>query len=142
MNPEEVIRQIWAGNAFMKLLNISIKEIHCGGVTLEMELDLDKHTNHWLGVHGGALASLADSVTGLSCATVGKVGTTLSLHIDNISNVPGMGKLIAKSEVVHNGQSTINLAAEIRDEATDKLISKISCIMFVMDKLQGVPEKW
>ena len=54
MNPEEIIRKMWSSNAFMNVLKIEIKEVHCGGATLVMTIDFDIHTNHWLGVHGGA----------------------------------------------------------------------------------------
>ena len=53
------IKQIWSSSAFMNLLKIEIYEIHCGGATVKMPIDFDIHTNHWLGVHGGALAALA-----------------------------------------------------------------------------------
>ena len=65
------IKQIWSSSAFMNLLKIEIDEIHCGGATVKMPIDFDIHTNHWLGVHGGALAALADAVMGITGASVG-----------------------------------------------------------------------
>lgn len=62
---KESIRKIWQGNALMQVLKIRIDEVHEGGATLSMPIDFDVHTNHWLGVHGGALATLADSVCGI-----------------------------------------------------------------------------
>lgn len=141
MTPEETIRKMWSSNAFMNVLKIAIKEVHCGGATLEMPIDFDIHTNHWLGVHGGAMAALADCVTGITCASVGKICTTLNMNIDYIANSRSMGCLVVKSELVHKGQSTINIAAEIRDDM-DVLLCKVSYIMFVMDRLQEVPEEW
>lgn len=138
---EATIRKIWDSNAFMKVLKINIEEVHCGGATLNMPIDFDIHTNHWLGVHGGAMAALADCVTGITCASVGKICTTLNMNIDYIANSRSMGCLTVKSEIVHKGQSTINIAAEIRDDM-DVLLCKVSYIMFVMDKLGDVPEKW
>lgn len=141
MEPEAIIRKMWSSNAFMNVLKIGIKEIHCGGATLVMPIDFDIHTNHWLGVHGGAMAALADCVTGITCASVGKICTTLSMHIDYISNVRGLGALTVASRILHKGQSTINIAAEIRDDSGN-IICNASYIMFVMDKLGEVPEKW
>ena len=40
MNPEEIIRKMWSSNAFMNVLKIEIKEVHCGGATLVMPIDL------------------------------------------------------------------------------------------------------
>jgi len=141
MNPEEIIRKMWSSNAFMNVLKIEIKEVHCGGATLVMPIDFDIHTNHWLGVHGGAMAALADCVTGITCASVGKICTTLNMNIDYISNVRGLGALSITSRIVHKGQSTINIVSEIKDDAGN-LICNVTYIMFVMDKLQEVPEKW
>ncbi len=138
---ENVIRKIWDGNAFMKALKISIREIQCGSAVLEMPIDFDLHTNHWLGVHGGALAALADCVTGITCASVGKVCTTLNMNIDYISNSRSMRFLIVKSEIVHKGKSTINIISEIYDDM-NVLMCKVSYIMFVMDNLKEVPEHW
>lgn len=141
MEPEKIIRDMWSSNAFMNTLKIQIKEIHCGGATLVMPIDLDIHTNHWLGVHGGAMAALADCVTGITCASVGKICTTLSMHIDYISIARGLGALTVASRILHKGQSTINIAAFITDDS-GALICSASYVMFVMDKLPQVPEKW
>ena len=80
------IKQIWSSSAFMNLLKIEIDEIHCGGATVKMPIDFDIHTNHWLGVHGGALAALADAVMGITGASVGEVVQTLSFNINFILN--------------------------------------------------------
>ena len=78
------IKQIWSSSAFMNLLKIEIYEIHCGGAKGKMPIDFDIHTNHWLGVHGGALAALADAVMGITGASVGEVVQTLSFNINFI----------------------------------------------------------
>lgn len=141
MQPEEIIRKMWSSNAFMNVLKIEIQELHCGGATLVMPIDFDIHTNHWLGVHGGAMAALADCVMGITCATVGKICTTLNMNIDYISNTRALGALTVSSKILHKGQSTINIAAELKDDAGN-LLCNVSCIMFVMDKLNEVPEQW
>lgn len=91
------IKQIWSSSAFMNLLKVEIDEIHCGGATVKMPIDFDIHTNHWLGVHGGALAALADTVMGITGASVGEVVQTLSFNINFISNLPGTGTAIVKT---------------------------------------------
>ena len=141
MKPEETIRNMWNSNAFMNVLKINIKEVHCGGASLEMPIDFNIHTNHWLGVHGGALAALADSLTGITCASVGKMAQTLNMNINYISNIRGMGTLIAKSSIVHKGKSTINIVSEIRDE-DGTLICNINNIMFVAGEISDIPEQW
>ena len=125
----------------MKVLKIEIKEVHCGGATLIMPIDFDIHTNHWLGVHGGALASLADSLTGITCASVGKMAQTLNMNIDYISNVKGFGRLLATSKIIHKGKSTINIVSSIKDEEGN-IICNISNIMFVAGVISEIPEQW
>ena len=115
------IKQIWSSSAFMNLLKIEIDEIHCGGATVKMPIDFDIHTNHWLGVHGGALAALADAVMGITGASVGEVVQTLSFNINFISNLPGTGTAIVKSQVKHHGQTTMVIMAEMIDEQNNLL---------------------
>lgn len=115
------IKQIWSSSAFMNLLKIEIDEIHCGGATVKMPIDFDIHTNHWLGVHGGALAALADAVMGITGASVGEVVQTLSFNINFISNLPGTGTAIVKSQVKHHGQTTMVIMAEMTDEQNNLL---------------------
>lgn len=135
------IKQIWSSSAFMNLLKIEIDEIHCGGATVKMPIDFDIHTNHWLGVHGGALAALADAVMGITGASVGEVVQTLSFNINFISNLPGTGTAIVKSQVKHHGQTTMVIAAEMTDEQ-GKLLAVITTTMFIAGHFNEIPREW
>ena len=135
------IKQIWSSSAFMNLLKIEIDEIHCGGATVKMPIDFDIHTNHWLGVHGGALAALADAVMGITGASVGEVVQTLSFNINFISNLPGTGTAIVKSQVKHHGQTTMVIMAEMTDEQ-GKLLAAITTTMFIAGHFNEIPREW
>jgi putative thioesterase domain protein len=135
------IKQIWSSSAFMNLLKIEIDEIHCGGATVKMPIDFDIHTNHWLGVHGGALAALADAVMGITGASVGEVVQTLSFNINFISNLPGTGTAIVKSQIKHHGQTTMVIAAEMTDEQ-GKLLAVITTTMFIAGHFNEIPREW
>lgn len=135
------IKQIWSSSAFMNLLKIEIDEIHCGGATVKMPIDFDIHTNHWLGVHGGALAALADAVMGITGASVGEVVQTLSFNINFISNLPGTGTAIVKSQVKHHGQTTMVIMAEMTDEQ-NKLLAAITTTMFIAGHFNEIPREW
>ena len=124
------IKQIWSSSAFMNLLKIEIDEIHCGGATVKMPIDFDIHTNHWLGVHGVALASLAVAVMVITGASVGEVVQTLSFNINFISNLPGTGTAIVKSQVKHHGQTTMVIMAEMTDEQNN-LLADITRSLFI-----------
>ncbi len=135
------IKQIWSSSAFMNLLKIEIDEIHCGGATVKMPIDFDIHTNHWLGVHGGALAALADTVMGITGASVGEVVQTLSFNINFISNLPGTGTAIVKSQVKHPGQTTMVIMAEMTDEQNN-LLAAITTTMFIAGHFNEIPREW
>ena len=135
------IKQIWSSSAFMNLLKVEIDEIHCGGATVKMPIDFDIHTNHWLGVHGGALAALADAVMGITGASVGEVVQTLSFNINFISNLPGTGTAIVKSQVKHHGQTTMVIMAEMTDEQNN-LLSAITTTMFIAGHFNEIPREW
>ena len=135
------IKQIWSSSAFMNLLKIEIDEIHCGGATVKMPIDFDIHTNHWLGVHGGALAALADAVMGITGASVGEVVQTLSFNINFISNLPGTGTAIVKSQVKHHGQTTMVIMAEMTDEQNN-LLTAITTTMFIAGHFNEIPREW
>lgn len=135
------IKQIWSSSAFMNLLKIEIDEIHCGGATVKMPIDFDIHTNHWLGVHGGALAALADAVMGITGASVGEVVQTLSFNINFISNLPGTGTAIVKSQVKHHGQTTMVIMAEMTDEQNN-LLADITTTMFIAGHFNEIPREW
>lgn len=135
------IKQIWSSSAFMNLLKVEIDEIHCGGATVKMPIDFDIHTNHWLGVHGGALAALADTVMGITGASVGEVVQTLSFNINFISNLPGTGTAIVKSQVKHHGQTTMVIMAEMTDEQNN-LLATITTTMFIAGHFNEIPREW
>lgn len=135
------IKQIWSSSAFMNLLKVEIDEIHCGGATVKMPIDFDIHTNHWLGVHGGALAALADTVMGITGASVGEVVQTLSFNINFISNLPGTGTAIVKSQVKHHGQTTMVIMAEMTDEQNN-LLAAITTTMFIAGYFNEIPREW
>ncbi|MCD8360025.1 MAG: PaaI family thioesterase [Acidaminococcaceae bacterium] len=140
-NVEEYIRQIWSGSAFMQLLKINIDEVHCGGATVSMPIEFDIHTNHWLGVHGGALAALADSVMGITGASVGEVVQTLNFNINFISNLPGTGTAIVTSQIKHHGQTTMVITAEMTDEQHN-LLATITTMMFIAGHFNEIPKVW
>lgn len=129
MNAEE-IKRIWSGSPFMQLLQIRVVDVSEGRATLMMPIDLNIHTNHWLGVHGGALAALADSVTGAVCASVGKIAQTINMNIDYISNRGKGNQIFAYGEAKHIGNSTIVIQTELKNEH-DELLCCVSNVMFI-----------
>ena len=120
---------------------IDIDDIRCGKVTVSLLTDPRKHTNHREVLHGGVMMALADSVTGVTGASVGAVVVTVSLTMSFIRNARPGSRIRVKSHITHNGRTTIVIAAEMYDE-DDKLMANILADMMIVDHFPEIPRKW
>lgn len=134
---EETIRKIWAGNPFMNVLKIQIDEVGEGHVKLSMPIDLDVNVNHWLGVHGGALATLADTAGAIACASIGRLSQTLNLNINYISGTKGMGPIYAEGKITHSGMTTAVVNTTLTDDV-GTLMCETSAVMFLQGNLDDM----
>jgi len=109
---------------YYALLNIKIEEVKDGYARLTMNLK-EKHLQFLKTVHGGAIASLADSAA--AWATVGSAGlnavpVTVEMKINFLVPVES-GRLIAEARIVHRGK-TISLSdVEVKDNK-GRLVAK------------------
>ena len=109
---------------YYTLLNIKIEEVKDGYARLTMNLE-EKHLQFLKTVHGGAIASLADSAA--AWATVGSAGlkavpVTVEMKINFLAPVVS-GRLIAEARIVHKGK-TISLSdVEVKDNK-GRLVAK------------------
>ena len=114
------IREIYKHNCFMSdFFHISIDEIYCGGAQVSLHIEHDKHANHRNVTHGGVLTALADSVLGVTGASVGRM----------ISNIK------------HHGRSTMVIVGEMYDNK-NRLLATMMASMVNVDKIEGIPSKW
>ena len=101
---------------YYTLLNMKILEVKDGYSRLTMKLE-EKHLQFLKTVHGGAIASLADSAA--AWATVGSAGLetiplTVEMKINFLAPVES-GLLVAEARIVHKGK-TISLSdVEVKD---------------------------
>jgi len=109
---------------YYKLLNMKIQEVKDGYARLTMNLE-EKHLQFLKTVHGGAIASLADSAA--AWATVGSTGLeavpiTVEMKINFLAPVKS-GRLTAEARIVHKGK-TISLSdVEVKDDK-GRLVAK------------------
>jgi len=109
---------------YYTLLNMRIQEVKDGYARLTMNLE-EKHLQFLKTVHGGAIASLADSAA--AWATVGSTGleavpVTVEMKINFLAPVES-GILIAEARTVHKGK-TISLSdVEVKDDQ-GRLVAK------------------
>lgn len=136
------IREIYKHNCFMSdYFHINIDEIHCGSAQVSLHIEHDKHANHRNVVHGGALTALADSVLGVTGASVGEAVVTVSFSMNFISNTSFDGTVRMISKIKHHGKTTMVITGEMYDEK-DRLIATMMTSMMNVDKIEGIPCKW
>lgn len=135
------IRKMYGYNSFMTSFGVSIDEIKYGSATVSINIDPMKHFNHRGICHGGVLTALADSVLGVTGASVGAAVATLNFSMNFIRNVHSGGRVHVTSNIRHHGRTTMVIEAEMYDES-ESLMATILATMFVVGKFEEIPEKW
>lgn len=135
------IKEMYRYNSFMTGFGICIDEIHCGGAVVSIKLDPMKHFNHRGICHGGVLTALADSVLGVTGASVGAAVATLNFSMNFIRNVHVAERIFVKSSIRHHGRTTMVIEAEMYDE-DNSLMATILTTMFIVGRFKEIPEKW
>jgi len=121
---------------YYTLLSIRIEEIKDGYARLTMNLE-NKHLQFLKTVHGGAIASLADSAA--AWATVGSAGlkavpVTVEMKINFLVPVES-GRLTAEARIVHKGK-TISLSdVEVKDHR-GRLVAKSLVTYYMLGNQQ------
>ena len=141
-NIPDYIRNIYSKNAFMHdFFKINIDEIHCGSVTVSIKIEADKHFNHRHVVHGGVMTALADSVLGVTGASVGKQVVTLSFNMNFIRNIEQDDTMRVVSSIKHDGRQTMVIEAKMYD-SENRLMGTVLTTMFIVGVFEEIPEKW
>lgn len=116
------------------LLGIEASSVDKGRVVFVLEPD--EHLYNPIGlVHGGALATLLDSVAGCAIHTALPAGTrfaTTSLNVSFVRPVTaGSGLLSAEGRITHVGRRAAHAQAEIRDR-TGRLVesAQTTCAVY------------
>ena len=134
------LKEQYHENQFVNLLGMELTSASKGNILLSMKIDAKKHTNLYQVVHGGAMASLADTAMGICCATLGSRVVTLAFNMNFIRNIEAGSIVRATGKVIHHGRRTMVAEAELRNE-TDKLLCKASGTFFVIGKFEEFPDE-
>ena len=120
---------------FAAFLGISIDEFSEGRVLCSINL-CDHHVNNGGRVHGGVLASLADTAAGAAVRTVRPSGTITATTDLSISFIrpPTSNRLIAIAEVIHSGKRLYR--AEIGIFCNEKMVAKTNATFMLIEKLK------
>ncbi|MBP2629259.1 MAG: phenylacetic acid degradation-related protein [Firmicutes bacterium] len=133
----EDLSTIYDQNSYMNLLGIRITKLDQGQSELSMPIVANKHTNLYHIAHGGALASLADAVMGIACATTGKQVVTIEMNINFIKSAVPCSEIKAMGKIIHYGKSTMIAEGEIFD-SHNTLIAKTRGTFFITGKISGL----
>lgn len=101
---------------FYKLLNMKIEVAREDYALLSIMIE-EKHLQFLQTVHGGVLASLADSAAAwpiLSSGSLRDIPVTVEMKINFLKPVV-MGKLIAEARVIHRGSKVFVCDVEVKD---------------------------
>ncbi len=126
---------------YFRLLGMRFIAVSEGSATFEMPAKTDLYNPNNV-VHGGALASLADSAMGFavfSTLAAGESFTTAELHVNFLKAVTAdSGTLRSIGRVVHRGQQIAVAEAEILDQQ-NQLIARASSTNLVLQPRSPQP---
>lgn len=135
------IRAMYRQNNFMNNFGVQIGEIKCGSAEVSIDIDPERHFNHRGICHGGVFTALADSVLGVTGASVGAKVATLSFSMNFIKNVHDAEHVSVRSKVRHHGRTTMVIEAELTDHR-GILMATILTTMFIVGRFEEIPAEW
>ncbi len=109
--------------ALLKTLGIRLLEIGDRHASMEVDID-DRHRNYLGGVHGGLIATLADTACFFPRPLLpsGQAATTINLNVNFLRPAAVGDRLTARSQLLHLGRRTASLAVKVTDRQ-DRLVA-------------------
>ena len=136
------IREVYAHNCFMnRCFPVYLEEIHCGHCVVSMKTDPERHSSD--GVHVGTdfLSALADTVLGVTGASMGERVMTVMSSMNFVHTPVAGTRIYVRSKVAHHGRTTMDIESRITDEDGTLLATMLS-VMMNIGKFEGIPAKW
>lgn len=102
--------------SLLKTLGIHLVEIGDRHAVMQVEVD-ERHRNYLGGVHGGLIATLADTVCFFPRPLLpsGQAATTINLNVSYVRAATIGDCLRARAELRHKGRRTASLAVTVSD---------------------------
>lgn len=126
---------------YVRLLNMRFIAVSDGSATFEMPAVTD-HYNPNSVVHGGAIASLADSAMGFavfSTLAAGEGFTTAELHVNFLRPATvESGMLRSIGRVVHRGHQVVVAEAEVVDQG-NQILARASSTNLILQPRPAAP---
>lgn len=122
----ETLIQQAESSPFYQLLNMKIEEVKENYARLSIEID-QKHIQLLKTVHGGVIASLADSAAAwaLYCANnSGGIPVTVEMKINFLKPVKS-GKLVAEARNIHKGSRISVCDVEVKNGKSNMIAKSL-----------------
>ena len=130
----QYLKDAFLNSPFSETLNIIWTDVEAGQATLYMEILPEKHMNTNQSLHGGVMASLLDTASGMSVRSLldeSETIATINLSINFLR--PGFsGKLTAKGHVKSKGKKMATVEAELYDDKNKLLANSIGTFMILL----------
>ncbi|MBQ7283718.1 MAG: PaaI family thioesterase [Oscillospiraceae bacterium] len=142
INPQHISQLIEIANnsPYFSLLGMKITETGTGYAKVELDID-NRHMNLFGSVHGGANASLIDTVTywAAYCDMDEDAGfTTLDVSVTNLA-MAKEGKLTAVATAIKQGRSICLCEAVVKDQ-NDRIIAHGTSKLLVLQGRQTIAD--
>ena len=126
LNQNPIIQGYIKGNNFGRLIGMDFEIVEAGVIEYHIQIE-EKHLATPIASHGGVVASLMDSTTGISALSLvcedGFIVSTVELKLNFLAPVFLGDKLIGKSSVLSRGKRLIVTEAEVLNQ-DGKLVAK------------------
>jgi acyl-CoA thioesterase len=126
--------------SLLRTLGIRLEEIGDGHALMVVDVD-ERHRNYLGSVHGGLIATLADTACFFPRPLLpsGQAATTVNLNVSYLRPAAVGDRLSARSELLHLGRRTASLAVRVTDQH-DRLVAHGTVALLLLTGHPASPE--
>lgn len=133
----ERIKALLEESRFVAHCGFKLQGLEAGRCELNLPLQ-DVHANAYGSLHGGVVASLVDTASGVAAWTMADRGervSTVELKVNFIAGVSAMeGELKAVGAVIHRGRTTAVVEADVTDGAGRLIARSLGTFFFLQSR--------
>ncbi len=111
--------------SFFKTISMEVTSLNKKGAVIKIQTSR-KHRNSWGSIHGGVVASIADSACGISVWPHLKdteIVATISLHVEYMAPITPGDVITAKGRIIQQSRRIVRAEAVLTNQ-TKKIIAK------------------
>lgn len=129
---QKKMQQIVQNNQYMKDMNITLTAMQEGYACGEMRVT-DNVLNPYHSVHGGALYSLADIISGIAACSHGRFASTVSGNMNYIRPAMDTDKIVCEAKEIRHGNRLAVYDVLLRDDK-DELLETGTFTFYIMNR--------